>query len=72
MARSYHNNKIVTFKYFNESVAGTSESQEMRVVLVDVIPHLQTHLLLNTIPRHREHAQLAYKVAFGVLQGYLK
>ena len=46
--------------------------QEMRVVLVDVIPHLLVQLLLNTIPRHREQAQLAYKVAFGALQGYLK
>ena len=72
MARSYHNNKIVQFKYFDEQAAGAGESSEMRVVLVDAIPHLLTQLLLNTVPKHREHAQLAYKVAFGALQGYLK
>ena len=61
MARSYNHNKIDQFKYFHESVAGAKinnlgdeGSQEMRVVLVDVIPHLLTQLLLITIPKHRE------------------
>ena len=40
------------------------------MVLVDVIPHLLHHLLLNTIPRHRERAQLAYKVALGIIGAY--
>ena len=48
------------------------DPQEMRVVLVDVIPHLLSYLLMITIPKNREYADLAYKVSVGLLQGYLK
>jgi hypothetical protein len=38
---------------------------------VDVIPHLLYQLLIHTIPKHRERAQLAYKVALGLLHAYI-
>ena len=38
---------------------------------MDVIPHLLFQLLIHTIPKHRERAQLAYKVALGILHAYV-
>ena len=68
MARSFKSDQIVRFNYFNET---TNKLEENRVILVDVIPHLLHHLLLNTIPKHRERAQLPYKVALGILNAYV-
>ena len=69
MARSYKNNQIVKFKYWNET---TGKVEETQVLIIDVIPHLLHQLLINTIPRHRERAQLAFKVVLGALQAYVQ
>ena len=53
MARSFKSDQIVRFSYFNET---TNKLEDNQVILVDVIPHLLHHLLLTTIPKHRERA----------------
>lgn len=53
MARTFMSNQIVRFKYFNEQ---TQSLEDNEVVMIDVIPHLLHHLLLITIPKHRERA----------------
>ena len=53
MARSFKSDQIVQFSYFDER---SNELKENQVILVDVIPHLLHHLLLTTIPKHRERA----------------
>ena len=69
MARSYKSDQIVRFSYYDET---RGKSEENRVILVDVIPHLLHHLLLQTIPKHRERAQLPFKVALGILNCYVQ
>ena len=68
MARSLKNNQIVRFKYYNES---SMQLEDNQVILVDVIPHLLHHLLLNVIPKQRERAQLAFKVSLGLIESYV-
>ena len=62
-------NQIVRFKYFNEL---TQSMDDNEVVMIDVIPHLLHHLLITTIPKHRERAQLAFKVSLGIIGAYMK
>ena len=69
MARSYRNNQVVSFKYFNSA---SGQIEDTQVILVDVIPHLLHHLLLTTIPRHRERAQLAFTVVLGAIQSFVR
>ena len=68
MARTYKSDQVVRFSYYSEEKSKVEESE---VILVDVIPHLLHHLLLTTIPKHRERAQLPYKVSLGVLNAYI-
>ena len=64
MARSYKSDQTVSFNYYSEASGQVEQNQ---VLLIDVIPHLLHQLLLNTIPRHRDRAQLAFKVVLGCL-----
>jgi len=57
----------VRFRYYNQS---SQQAEDTSIILVDVVPHLLHHLLLNTIPRYRERAQLAFKVALGCIHAY--
>ena len=68
MARSYRSDQIVRFSYYNQA---KGEQEEHQVILVDVIPHFLHHLLLTTIPKYRERAQLPFKIALGILNAYV-
>ena len=68
MAKTLKSEQIVSFTYYNEA---TQAVEDIQIVLVDVTPHLMHYLLLKMIPKHRERAQLAFKVSFGVMNAFV-